>query len=67
MVSRTWRTGQQWLSEPDVARWVADSRLNLLRGLPDHAAEPPVEAALKRFLTHVGAAIERLEQLDGAR
>ena len=26
MVSRTWRTERRWLSEPDVSRWVAESR-----------------------------------------
>jgi hypothetical protein len=64
MMSRTWRTEARWLSEPDVSAWVAESRLNLLRALPDHAADPSVQAAVKRFVTHVGAAIERLEQLD---
>jgi hypothetical protein len=43
---------------------VAGSRLNLLRALPDHAAEPSVQAAVKRYLTHVTAAIDRLGQLD---
>ena len=66
MVSRTWRTEKRWLSEPDVAAWVAESRLNLLRALPDHAAEPSVQAALERYLTHVRAAIERLKQLEGS-
>jgi len=66
MMSRTWRTERRWLSEPDVAAWVAESRLNLLRALPDHLAEPPVQLAVQRFLTHVGAAIERLERIDGS-
>jgi hypothetical protein len=65
MMSRTWRTEGQWLSEPDVSAWVAASRLNLLRTLPDHAAEPPVQPAVKRFLTHVNAATERLKHLAG--
>jgi hypothetical protein len=64
-MSRTWRTEQRWLSEPDVVAWLAESRLNLLRALPDHLAEPPVQVAVQRFLTHVGAAIERLEQIGG--
>ena len=64
MVSRTWRTEGRWLSEPDVSAWVADSRLNLVRALTDHAAEPSVQAAIKRYLTHVTAAVERLAQLD---
>ena len=64
MISRTWRTEGRWLSEPDLSAWVGESRLNLLRTLPDHASEPHVQGAVKRFLTHVGAAIERLKQLD---
>ena len=64
MMSRTWRTEGRWLSEPDLSAWVAESRLNLLRALPDHVAEPSVQAAVKRYLTHVRAAIERLRQLD---
>jgi hypothetical protein len=63
MMRRTWRTEHRWLTESDVSRWVSESRLNLLRALPEHAAEPPVQVALKRYLTHVGAAIERLEEL----
>jgi predicted component of type VI protein secretion system len=43
---------------------VAQSRLNLLRALPDHIDERSVQAAVKRYLTHVKAAIERLTQLD---
>jgi NAD(P)-binding Rossmann-like domain len=64
MVSRTWKTEGRWLSEPDLSAWLADSRLNLLQALPDHAAEPSVQAAIKRYLTNVTAAVERLEQLD---
>jgi hypothetical protein len=66
MMRRTWRTELRWMSEPDLAAWVAKSRLNLLRGLPDHLAEPDVQAALNRYLTHVGAATERLAELDAS-
>jgi hypothetical protein len=65
MMSRTWRTEARWLSEPDVSAWVAASRLNLLRALPDHAGEPSVQSAVNRFLTHVNAATERLKQFAG--
>ena len=61
---RTWQVEQRWLREPDVSRWVTESRLNLLRGLADHAGDPAVKAAIERFLTHVGPAIERLRELD---
>ena len=63
MVSRTWRTGGRWLAEPDLSGWVARSRLNLLQALPDHMAEPAAQAAVKRYLAHVGPATERLRQL----
>ncbi len=66
MMSRTWKTEGRWLSEPDLSAWVAASRLNLLRALPDHATEPSVQTALQRYLTHVTTAVERLAQLDGS-
>ncbi len=67
MMSRTWRTEARWLGEPDLSAWVAGSRLHLLRALGDHATEPSVQAPLKRYLTYVTPAIERLRQLDGSK
>lgn len=66
MMSRTWKTEGRWLGEPDLSAWLAENRLNLLRGLPDHASEPSVQEALERYLTHVQPAIERLESMNGA-
>jgi len=66
MMSRTWMTAERWLSEADLSAWVAESRLNLLRALPDHAAEASVQGALTRYVTHIGAAIERMKQLGGS-
>ncbi len=63
MMSRTWRTEGRWLTEPDLSAWVAGSRLNLVRALPDHAEEPSVQTAVGRYLTHVTSAIERLAAL----
>jgi len=65
MISQTWRTEQRWPGESDLWAWVAGSRLNLVRALPEHAAEPSVLASVKRFVAHVGAAIERLHEIDG--
>jgi hypothetical protein len=65
MMSRTWRTEGRWLTDPDLSEWVANSRLNLLRALPEHTANPPVQTAVKRYLSHVGTAIERLTHLAG--
>jgi len=60
----SWETELLWMGEPDLSAWIAQSRLNLLRALPDHAAEPAVRTAVERYLTHVGPAIERMRQLD---
>jgi hypothetical protein len=60
----TWATEGAWLREPDVAGWVARSRLNLLRALPEHAGEPATQRAVQRYLTNVVPAIERLRRLD---
>ncbi len=66
IMRRTWLAEGRWLREPDLSAWVAESRLNLLRALPDHATEPPVQAAMNRYLAHVRTAIERLQQLNGS-
>jgi NAD(P)-binding Rossmann-like domain len=66
MVTTTWQAEQRWLGEPDLAGWIASSRLNLLRALPEHLAEPSVQAAVQRYVTSVGPAIERLAAWDTA-
>jgi hypothetical protein len=65
LMGLTFATEFRWLGEPDLSAWIAQSRLNLLRALPDHAAEPAVQTAVQRYVKHVGPAIERLRQLDG--
>ena len=63
MVSHTWRTERRWTSESDLSAWVAESRLNLVQALPDHATDPYVQEMVGRYLTSVGPAVERLKQL----
>ena len=43
---------------------MAASRLNLMPALPDQATESTAQTAVKRYLTHVGAAIERMSTWD---
>ena len=62
MMCGTWTAETRWLSEPDISAWMAKSRLNLMRGLSDHAGESRVQAAIKRYLTHLTPAIERLRK-----
>jgi len=61
---RTWEVEQRWLREPDLARWIGETRLNLLRALPEHAGEPAVQASVERFLQSVGPAAERMRELE---
>ena len=65
LMSRTWRTEGRWLSEPDVSAWVGRSRLNLLRGVPERMEDPSVNEPVRRYVTYVAPAIERLRELDG--
>ena len=65
LMSLTFATEYEWLSEPDVSGWIAQSRLNLLKALPEHVTEPAVQTSLQRYLLNVGPAIERLRELDG--
>ena len=67
LMSRTWRTEGRWLSEPDVSAWVGQSRLNLLRGVTERMEEPSVQEPVRRYVTYVAPAIERLRELDGSR
>jgi hypothetical protein len=64
MMTRTWRTEARWLREPDVAAWVGASRLNLVGALADHANEPSVQAPVRRYLTYVKPAVDRLSQFE---
>jgi len=60
MMRLTWMAELGWSQEPEVASWVASSRLNLMRALPEHLDEPHTQEAVGRYLEYVGPAIERL-------
>lgn len=69
---RPWRSAASWQRNPSantrittVTVAAAAAVPSSFRALPDHLVEPPVQMAVQRFLTHVGAAIEGLEQVDG--
>jgi hypothetical protein len=66
MMSRAWSAEARWSREPDLAAWIAGSRLNLMRALPDHATEPLVQTAVARYLTHLRPAMERLSAWSDA-
>jgi hypothetical protein len=67
MVARTWRTEGSWGTEPDLQAWIAGTRLNLMRALPQHLDEPRAQEALTTYVAHVGDAVARLEELAAGR
>lgn len=64
MIGCTFNVERLWLSEPDISSWIAESRLNLLSALPEHASEPAVQEAVHRYRTHAPTAVERLSQFQ---
>ena len=65
LMRRTWTTEQTWFNEPDVAAWIAASRLSVLRALPEHMHEPRAQESLARYVKYFGPAIERLGAMAG--
>jgi hypothetical protein len=56
---------KRWSKEPDIADWLERARLNMLRGLQQHAGEPHVQQAFMRFDANVRPALSNLERLCG--
>ncbi|MGY1804234.1 NAD(P)-binding protein [Blastococcus sp. SYSU D00922] len=54
-----------WNTAPDVQAWMAGSRLDLMHGLRERAAEPRVAAALGRYATALKPAAAALPRLLG--
>jgi hypothetical protein len=52
-----------WAEQRDVAAWLEGTRLNLTRGLREHAGEPAMQDALQRFNKAVGPALARIGEL----
>ena len=50
-------------STPDISGWLDRSRLNAVRGIGDHAADPRMQASLHRLLTSMEPALENLAHL----
>jgi hypothetical protein len=62
-LARDLATLQVWSSEPDVEEWLENSRLNILRGMADHAAEPLMQEADRRRQQFLKPALDRLPEL----
>jgi hypothetical protein len=57
------RTEMGWRDAPDVQAWLDQSRLNVLRELPETAEPERLRDLQGRFLTSVFPALERLQEL----
>lgn len=56
----------RWLGEPDLVAWLEGSRLNILRGVLDHADEPRLLEALDRYQRNLGPALANVARLQEA-
>jgi len=52
-----------WATDPDLAEWMRQSRLNATCGVADHRGDPLMTSALARLFTNIEPAISRLETL----
>jgi hypothetical protein len=52
-----------WFDQPDLMAWLERSRLNVTRGLIEHAADPQMQSGLARLLANREPAIDNLEKL----
>jgi hypothetical protein len=52
-----------WQTEPDIAAWVDQSRLNLFQGLSERLADVDVQRAYERFAGGQEAALTNLDRL----
>jgi len=57
------RTEIGWLDAPDVQNWMDAARLNVMQGLPDYADRDRLREWQGRFLTALGPALARLDEL----
>lgn len=57
------RADLAWSREPDISRWLEESRLNPMRGLRARSGEPQVQRASRRFTEAVRPGLARLAAL----
>lgn len=57
------RATNLWNSTPDIAEWLARSRLNAVRGMQDRMGDPRMQEAMQRYLGSLDPAMKNLERL----
>ncbi len=66
MLQTTFRALGAWRKEPDLLQWIEASRLNMLRGVGGHAADPRMQLALARNGENMPAALAKVRTLIAA-
>jgi NAD(P)-binding Rossmann-like domain len=56
------RAQTAWFDEPDLMAWMERSRLDAVRGISDHMADPQMQSALARLAVNTEPAIAKLEK-----
>lgn len=54
----------QWNKHPDIAAWLQQSRLNMVRGIAQRHEEPRVQQSMKRFADNAQQAASNLQRLQ---
>jgi hypothetical protein len=63
----TQQAGRVWSREPDLSAWLEQSRLNLIRGIPELFGDPQVQQAAARYGQALRPAMTRLGELVAGR
>ncbi len=53
----------QWSKHPDIAEWLQQSRLNIIRGVLQRMDEPRVQESMTRFLQNAQSALGNLKRM----
>ncbi len=53
-----------WLADTDLSAWIEGARLNAVRGIGDHLADPRMKSALTRLFANAEPAVAKLETLQ---
>lgn len=59
---KTMRVEALWSQEPDLTSWIANTRLNLRRGLAEKQADPRLREASARISRYMDAAADNLDR-----
>jgi hypothetical protein len=66
MLYQTMQLESVWAAEPDIAQWVADSRLNMTRREEGSEGDPRMPSAMQALGKYLGSGLAKIEQFLSA-